>query len=49
MQVSGQFILITSKQEEGMAADTGGLWKSAEEALMTEQLFFSWGNSQPTS
>lgn len=37
--VSGQIILITSKQEEGIAAGTGGLWKSAEVALMVEQLF----------
>lgn len=49
MLVSGQIILIVSKQEEGMAAGTEDLQKSAEVALTTEQLFLSWGNSQPTS
>lgn len=39
MLLSAQIILITSKQEEGIAASTGVLWKSAEVALMVEQLF----------
>lgn len=41
MLISNQVILITSKQEEGMAAGTGRLWKSAQESLMTEQFFSS--------
>lgn len=41
MLISDQVILITSKQEEGMAAGTGGLWKSAQVSLMTEQFFSS--------